>query len=171
MSLLLTNIIFHGLIFAFILTVYLLIVMVAVSPRVWAFSDYPKTITNHVPPQTKSERRKGAVVAVPFFVLGIAFPYLSTLLLEGLYGGALPILDAFLNVFGIWMFGFMADLLILDLLIVGTITPNFVIIPGTEHMKNKEYKDFRLYHTKGHLKGLLLLGILSLILAALVVFL
>jgi hypothetical protein len=42
--------------------------------------------------------------------------------LKGLYGGTISILDAFLNTFGVWMFGFMADLIILDLLIVGTLT-------------------------------------------------
>ena len=62
----------------------------------------------------------------------------------------------------------MADLLILDLLIVGTIAPKFVIIPGTEDMKEKEYKDFRLYHTKAHAKGLILLAIVSFVIAVFV---
>ncbi len=66
------------------------------------------------------------------------------------------------------MFGFLADYIILDFLIVGTLTPDFVILHGTEHMREKEYKDFRKYHAKGHIKGLLLIIILSLILAALV---
>ena len=144
--------------------------MRGLNPRIWAFSDYPKTITDHVPPQTDRERKIGAYVGIPFFILVIGFPLVSTIFLEGLYGGTIPLLDAFLNIFGIVMFGNIADFVILDLLIVGTITPNWVIIPGTEHMRDKEYKDFRRYHAKGHARALILLVILSLIFAAAVVY-
>ena len=164
----LTNIVIHGLVFALILTAYLLFIMMKFSPRVWAFSDYPKEITNQVPPQTKEEKRTSIVASVPFFIFGIGYPFLSTCLLKGLYGGTISLLGAFLNTFGVLMFGFMADLIILDLLIVGTLTPKFVIIPGTEDMKEKEYKDFRVYHTKAHAKGLILLAIISLVIAVIV---
>lgn len=76
--------------------------------------------------------------------------------------------EAFITIFVIILFGFLADFIILDWLIVGTLTPDFVIIPGTEYMREKEYKDFRLYHAKGHVKGLVLIFILSLILAVIV---
>ena len=145
--------------------------MRAFSPRIWAFSDYSKEITDHVPPQTKKEKQLAIVLSIPFFLFGISFPFISTLLLKGFYGGTIPLLDAFLNAFGVLLLGFLADFVILDYLIVGTITPKFVIIPGTEHMKNKEYKDFRLYHAKGHIKGLPLLAIVSLVIAVIVVFL
>jgi hypothetical protein len=92
------------------------------------------------------------------------------MMLEGFYGGSLPLLDAFLNIFGIMMFGNIADFVILDWLIVGTITPDWVIIPGTEHMREKEYKEFRGYHAKGHARALILLVLLSLLFAALVVY-
>ena len=167
---LLENILVHGSVFALILTLYLLGIMRGMSPRTWAFSDYPKEITDHVPPQTDRERRLGVYGAIPFFVFGIGFPLFSTLNLEIIYGGSLPLLDAFLNFFGVWMFGFMADFVILDYLIVGTITPDWVIIPGTEHMRDKEYKDFRAYHAKGHAKGLVVLAVLSFLIAAAVVF-
>lgn len=168
---LLESFLFQGSIFAVLLTIYLLAVMRYLNPRIWAFSDYPKEITDHVPPQTDRERKVGSYAAIPFFILGIGFPLVSTMMLEGLYGGALPLLDAFLNFFGIVMFGNVADFVILDLLIVGTITPDWVIIPGTEGMRDKEYKDFRLFHAKGHARALPLLAVLSLIFAAFVVFL
>jgi hypothetical protein len=163
-----TNIVVHGLVFAVILIAYLLFIMMKLSPRVWAFSDYPKEITSKVLPQTKEERRTAKIAAVPFFIFGIGYPFLSTYLLKGLLGGTISILDAFLNTFGVIMFGFMADLIILDLLIVGTLTPKFVIIAGTEDMKEKEYKDFRLYHAKAHVKGLLLLAVVSLVIGVIV---
>ena len=159
---LLDSILIHGIVFAIILTFYLLVVMRGLSPRIWAFSDYPKSITSSVPPQADRERRIAAYTAVPYFILGM--------MLENLYGGSMPLLDAFLNFFGIVMFGNLADFLILDWLIVGTITPEWVIIPGTEHMRDKEYKEFRGYHARGHVRALPMLAILSLILAAAVVF-
>ena len=167
----LESVLLHGSVFAVLLTLFLLAIMRGLNPRIWAFSDYPKEITDHVPPQTDRERKVGAFTGIPFFVLGIGFPLVSTIMLEGLYGGTLPLLDAFLNVFGIVMFGNIADYVILDWLIVGTITPNWVIIPGTEHMRNKEYKDFRGYHAKGHARALIPLALLSLLVAAVVVFL
>jgi len=168
---LLESVLLHGSVFAVLLTLFLLAIMRGLNPRIWAFSDYPKEITDHVPPQTDRERKVGAFTGIPFFVLGIGFPLVSTIMLEGFYGGTLPLLDAFLNVFGIVMFGNIADYVILDWLIVGTITPNWVIIPGTEHMRNKEYKDFRGYHAKGHARALIPLALLSLLVAAVVVFL
>ena len=167
---LLENILVHGTIYAVLFTLYLLAMMRGLNPRIWAYSDYPKEITDHVPPQTKRERRIGGYLGIPFFILAIGFPLVSTIMLEGLYGGTLPLFDAFLNFFVILMFGNLADLVILDLLIVGTITPDWVIISGTEHMRDKEYKDFRGYHLKGHVKGTIIMAVMSLIFAAAVVF-
>lgn len=122
MMILIENILLHGTVFAILFTLYLLAIMRGLNPRIWAFSDYPKEITDHVPPQTERERRIGAYLGIPFFILVIGFPLVSTIMLEGLYGGAIPLLDAFLNFFAILMFGNFADLVILDTIIVGTIT-------------------------------------------------
>ena len=167
---LLESVLLHGSVFAILLTLLLLGIMRGLNPRVWAFSDYPKEITDHVEPQTSRERKIGVYTGIPFFILFIGFPLISTMMLEGLYGGTIPLLDAFLNIFGIVMFGNLADFVILDYLIVGTITPDWVIIPGTEHMRDKEYKEFRGFHAKGHARALIPLTLLSLIFAALVVF-
>ncbi|MFW9800741.1 MAG: hypothetical protein ACFFD9_09910 [Candidatus Thorarchaeota archaeon] len=163
------SILVHGTIFAIVLTLFLLAIMVSLSPRIWGFSDYPKEITDAVPPQTVRERRIGAVIGVLFFLIALGFPIASTLMLETTYVGTIPLLDAFLNTFGIMMFGTFADLVILDWLVVGTITPDFVIIPGTEHMRDREYKDFRLYHAKGHVWGTIGMAVISLAIAAIVV--
>ncbi len=161
-------ILIHATIFAIIFTLYLFAIMRGLSPRVWAMSDYPPEITDHVPPQTDTEKRQARIVYIPFLVIGIAYPLAATYFLKILNSGVISFLDAFLSVFVILIFGFLADYIILDFLIVGTLTPDFVILPGTEHMREKEYKDFRKYHAKGHIKGLLLIVILSLLLAAVV---
>ena len=168
---LIENLLLHGSLFAIILSIYLLAMMRLLSPRIWAMSDYPKEITDRVPPQTQRERRIAGILVIPFIILSFGFPFISTLILEIAYGGTIPLLDAFLNAFGIMMFGNFADLVIFDTLIVGTITPHWVIIPGTEDMKDTAYKDFRLYHAKGHVWGTIGMAIISLVMAALVVFL
>ena len=164
-------IIVHGTIFAIVFTLYLLVVMIGFCPRVWAMSDYPPEITVHVPPQTNNEKRKATLIYIPFMIIGIGYPLAATSILKSLNGGFIPLLDAFLTAFIILLFGFLADFVILDWLIVGTITPDFVILPGTEHMRDKEYKDFRYYHAKGHLKGLILIVVLALVVAMIVFYL
>jgi hypothetical protein len=168
---LIEHVLLHGTVFATLMTIYLLAIMRGFNPRIWAFSDYPKTITDHVPPQTDRERKIAGYLVIPFFILIFGFPIISTMMLEDIYGGSLPLLDAFLNIFALVMFGTFADYVILDYLIVGTITPEWVIIPGTEHMRDKEYKEFRGYHAKGHAKAFPVLILLSLVFAALIVFL
>ena len=167
---LLENLLFHGTLAAVILVLYLLPIMIKISPRIWGFSDYPKSITDHVSPQTKREKQIGGIIFFPFIFLFLVFPIISTLMLEAEYGGTIPLLDAFLNFFGILMFLNFADLLILDSLIIGTITPDFVIIPGTEHMRDKEYKDFRLYHAKGHVWGTIAMAIISFVIALIIAY-
>jgi hypothetical protein len=168
---LVNHLLLHGTVFAVLLTIYLLAVMKLLSPRIWAMSDYPPEITEKVPPQTDSERKTASLTFIPFLILGLGFPIISTLMLESVLGGTISLLDAFLNVFGIMMFGNFADLVILDWLIVGTITPDWVIIPGTEDMRDTAYKDFRAYHGKGHIWGTIAMAIISFVLAAGIVFL
>jgi hypothetical protein len=163
------HLLLHGTIFAVLLTIYLLAVMKLLNPRIWAMSDYPPEITEKVPPQTDSERRTASFTAIPFFLLGLGFPIISTLMLESALGGTITLLDAFLNIFGIMMFGTFGDLVILDWLIVGTITPDWVIIPGTEDMRDTAYKDFRKYHGKAHIRGTIILAVLSLLIAGFIV--
>jgi len=165
------HLLLHGTVFGVLLTVYLLAVMKLLSPRIWAMSDYPPEITERVPPQTDSERWTASLTAIPFFILGFGFPIISTLMLESVLGGSISILDAFLNIFGIMMFGTFGDLVILDWLIVGTITPNWVIIPGTEDMRDTAYKDFRKYHGKAHIRGTIIMALLSLVIAGIIVIL
>ena len=160
---LLENVIFHGTIFAVVLTVYLLVIMKGLNPRVWAMSDYPTEIAGMVEPQTDAERKIAVYTGIPFILISFGFPIISTLILEASFGGTISITDAFLNLFGLMMFGQFGDLFILDLLIVGTITPNWVIIPGTEHLKDTAYKDFRIHHAKAHVRGTIIMVLLSLI--------
>ena len=166
---LIENILLHGSLAGILLILYLLPIMRFLDPRIWAFSDYPKAITESVEPQTKRERKIAAGTGVPFIILMIVFPLISTLIFESVSGGVVSLLDAFLNSFGVLMIGNLADWLLLDMIIVGTWTPDWVIIPGTESMRDTAYKDFRVEHTKGHVYGTIGMAIISLVIAWVVV--
>ena len=166
---LLENILIHGSLVAVLLILYLLPIMRFLSPRIWAFSDYPKVITEAVEPQTKKERRIALVAGLPFIFLMLVYPLVSTLIFESVSGGAISLLDAFLNTFGVLMIGNLEDYLLLDMIIVGKWTPDWVIIPGTESMRETAYKDFRVEHSKGHVYGTIGMVVLSLIVALIVV--
>ncbi|MBN2229068.1 MAG: nitroreductase [Candidatus Thorarchaeota archaeon] len=166
---LLENILLHGTITCILLIAYLLPIMRFTSPRIWGYSDYPDEIKELVPPQTKEERKQASILFIPFVLMMLGIPIISTMILEVSYGGTLPLLDAFLNAFGVLMMGNLADLFILDWIVVGTITPSWVMLPGTEEMKDTAYKDFRWSHAKGHIPGTLFLAALSLLSAFIVV--
>ncbi|MGY5860015.1 MAG: hypothetical protein RTU63_11650 [Candidatus Thorarchaeota archaeon] len=166
---LIENILIHGTLAGILLVLYILPIMRFLSPRIWAFSDYPKAITESVEPQTKRELRIATASFLPFLILMFAFPLASTLFFESVSGGSITLLDAFLNTFGVLMIGNLADWLLLDMFIVGTWTPDWVIIPGTESMKETAYKDFRVEHTKGHVYGTIGMAVLSLVIAGVVV--
>ncbi len=56
--------------------------MRGLSPRVWAMSDYPPEITDHVPPQTDAEKRQARIVYILFLVIGIGYPLATTYFLK-----------------------------------------------------------------------------------------
>lgn len=166
---LIESVLIYGSIAGILLILYLLPIMRFLSPRIWAFSDYPKVITNSVAPQTKRERRIALVTGLPFIILMVVYPLLTTMIFKNQAGGSISLLDAFLHAFGVLMIGNLADWLILDMLIVGTWTPNWIMIPGTESMKETAYKDFRIEHTKGHVYGTVGMAVISLIIAWIVI--
>jgi hypothetical protein len=143
--------------------------MITLNPRIWAYADYPKSITDRVPPQTSREKKIAGVTVIPFLLISLGLPVLSTIMLEASYGGVITLLDAFLNTYCILLIGNISEVLVLDLLIVGTITPDFVVIPGTEDLRNTEYKAFRRHHAKAHLRAIVAMAIVSLVLAGVIV--
>ena len=166
---LLENIIVHGSIYVIIVNLYLFVIMLTLSPRVWGYTDYGESITSGVPPQTSREKKIGGVIMIPFLIISLGLPVLSTIILEVSSGGVITFLEAFLNLYIILLIGNISEVLITDILIVGTITPDFVVIPGTENLRDTEYKAFRKHHTKSHLRAIVAMAIVSLVLAGLIV--
>jgi len=159
-----THIITHGLFYAVIGNGYLFLMMITFSPRVWGYHDYPEVVKNKVPPQTKREKITAAIGGIPWIIFVLAFPFISTYMLKFEFGGEIPFVIAFLNVFVLVHLLVVGDLVILDWLIISRITPKFVVIPGSE---KEDYKDFS-HHYTDHAKAEIILIPACLIIAAIV---
>ena len=99
-----------------------------------------------------------------FLLLLIAFPAFVALSAKAAHQGFLGI---FLSAFGVGFLFNLVDWLILDWLIVCTIPPRFVVIPGTEGMA--AYKNYAM-HLKGFLVGTGVSVVMGVLIAAIVVF-
>lgn len=157
----LAHLVAHSLFFATIVNGYLFLIMVSTSPRVWGYSDYSEAIKAKVPPQTKKEKRLALIIGLPWIIFTLGFPIYSTYILKSKLGGEIPFWTAFLNVFVLVFLATLGDLVILDWL---KITPEFVMIPGTE---KEDYQDFS-HHYKAHARAAVPLVLLCIILASIV---
>jgi hypothetical protein len=144
-----------------------LVAVLRFNPRLF-LQDYPEDIQNKVPPKTEKERRQSWVVGIPFLILLVAVPFISTLTLKRQSGGDASFLHLFLNAFGVTFVFNLVDLLLLDWLVFCTMTPRFVLVPGTEGMAG--YKDYA-YHFRASVKGTILCVVGGLAIAGLVSFL
>jgi len=159
------RIVLDGAILSFVASL-LLMVSLRLNPRIW-LQDYPVEIRDRVPPKTEQEKRLSLIIGIPFLLLVAAVPFISTLALKRQDGGV-SFLQLFLNAFGV-VFAFnLVDLLLLDWLMFCTITPKFVVIPGTEGMEG--YKDYS-YHFKASVIGTVLSIVAGLVIAGIVSFL
>ena len=142
------NIIYEGLILSACAALFITITM-RVNPRIW-LHDYPKDIQAMVPPKSEKEKRLSQLLGIPFLVLLFAFPFYSTLTLRNTTPGEISFGILAINAFGVVFVFNLVDWLILDWLMFCTITPSFVVIPGSERAKG--YKDYG-FHFRGFLIG------------------
>jgi hypothetical protein len=144
-----------------------LLVMSAVyfNPR-FARKDLPRDIQDATPPLTRKEKLQALAFGVPFFALVIGIPLASALTLQSPSNGDVPFLALSIHIFGVIFVFNLVDLFILDWLIYCTVTPRFVVIPGTEGFAG--YKDFG-HQFRAHIRGTILMAVLSLVLAGIVV--
>lgn len=163
----LAHILAHSLFYGAAVTIYLLVLMVSTSPRVWGYADYPQAVKSKVPPQTAAEKRLALIVGLPWIFFVFVFPVYSTLLLESKLSGEIPFWIALVNLLALYVAATLGDLVILDWLLISRITPGFVIIPGSS---KEDYKDFS-EHFWAHARASVALLLLALILAALLSYL
>jgi hypothetical protein len=112
--------------------------------------DYPKDVQAAVPPKTDAERRETIWWSLP--LLGCVFvPPLAAAIVAKLQLPDLSFAGAFANAFIVMLAFDLFDLLVLDWLWFCTLTPRFVVLPGTEGLAG--YRDYGA-HLRGFLIGL-----------------
>ena len=136
------------------------------NPR-FARRDLPREIRGAVPPLTKTEKREAAFFLTPVLILTLVIPLVSTLRFSRQNPEDVSFLLLFLNAYGILLIANLAELILVDLLLLCTITPKWIMIPGTEGMVG--YKDYA-HQFKAHLRGAGLMGVVALMVAAIVSF-
>ena len=113
--------------------------MIAINPRA-QLHNYPKAIREAVPPKTKKETALTLAVGLPTLLLVIAYVAVVSIM-RGQNDPA-----SYLAVFGHWLAvqGIVCavDLLVCDYLVFCTLTPRFLVIPGTQG--HPAYKDKRI---------------------------
>ncbi|WP_220198018.1 hypothetical protein [Ktedonospora formicarum] len=134
-----------------------------VNPRLMLRS-YPKDVRAAVPPQTDQEKRQTLYWSIPFWLCLLSFPVAAALSTKGAQGNAVEI---FLSAAGtIFLFN-LVDWLILDWLIVCTITPRFMVLSGTEGMAG--YKNYGM-HFRGFLIGTGLAAVIGFLTTIILIF-
>jgi hypothetical protein len=150
-----------------VLASLLILISLRINPRIF-LQDYPKDIQEKLPPKTPSEQRLSLMIGIPFLVLLLAVPLVSSWNLKQQDPRHITFFALFVNAFGVAFIFNLADLLFLDWMLVCTITPKFVVIPGTEGMAG--YKNYS-YHFRGFLIGTVVSAVAGLVIAAVVFFL
>ncbi len=155
--------------FALVYGVVLFIVLVAmIFPTVliapdMMVGDYPPDIKAKYGPMSPRAARLRPYVAVLIFLAAIVIPLIGLFSLRTSVG-QIPFLPAFVFLLLVLLIFNVLDLLVLDWLIVCTIQPRMMILPGTEGMAG--YRDYR-FHFIGFLKGLVFCTAGALIIALL----
>jgi hypothetical protein len=135
---------------------YLLVVL-RFNPRMF-LRHFPKEIQEIVPPKSEKEQRLSILLG-----LLIGVPFVSALFWRTATLGSHSFWELFAYAFGVLFIFNLADLLILDWLIVCWLEPRWVILAGTEHVVfPKQY----LHHLKGFLMGTAGIVIVGLAIAA-----
>ena len=158
--------ILDGLILSVLASIFIVITM-RLKPRIW-LQDYPDDIQALVPPKTEEEKRVSLVLGIPFLILLFAVPFVSTLALKSRHQGDVSFLLLAANAFGVAFVFNVVDWLVLDWLMFCTLTPRFVVIPGTEGAEG--YKNY-WFHFRGFLIGTVFSAVAGLVIGAMVSFL
>ena len=145
------DVLIDGAILSLLASLYLMAVLIY-NPRLF-LQDYPGAIQAAVPPKTVHEKRLSLILGLPFLLLLLVGPLLSTLAFVRGSEGGVPFLAAFFHAFGVIFTSNVVDWLLLDWVVFCTITPSFLVIPGSGGMA--AYKDY-FYHFRAFLVGTVL---------------
>jgi hypothetical protein len=142
----------------------LILGLVRINPEIM-LKDYPPDIQAKYGPM--SERSKRQRVSVAIFIIAVLFG-IVTLSFQDVganQGGDISFFVAFIHLFVMFSVFNLLDWLVLDWLIVVTIRPSFITLPGTEGLAG--YADYG-FHFRGFLIGSVITFLTSLLVAGVV---
>lgn len=160
---LVTPVLLHGLIFGAVLSLLMGVIFLGIAyanPEIW-LNDYPPDIRERFGPMSERAKRQRRLAGVPVFLLLFGTITLSAFRLARI-GDYEPFFTVFFGTFIVLLVFNLVDLLILDWLVFTTLTPGFVVLPGTEGARG--YSDYG-FHFRAFLKGVAGALVVSLLVA------
>ena len=160
-------IVHHALIYGALLSAVLFtltLVVARLNPEI-VLNDYPPDIQAQYGPMSPRSKRQRIPVALAFVAILVGLVALSFRGLQALTSDDISFLPAFVHLFVMFSLFNLLDWLILDWLIVVTLRPRFIILPGTEGMAG--YADYG-FHFRGFLIGTVITFFASLLVAGVV---
>ena len=142
----------------------LILALVRINPEIM-LKDYPPDIQAKYGPMNDQTKRQRLPVAKFFVAVLLGIVAMSFLGVRTNAGGDIPFLAAFIHLFVMFTVFNLLDWLVLDWLIVVTIRPSFIILPGTEGLAG--YEDYG-FHFRGFLIGIMITFVTSLLIAGVV---
>ena len=126
--------------------ILIILVSKALYPRLW-LKDYPEPIQKAAAAMSKREKIIKRLLDVPLMIIKVGYPVFSAFVYKAVMRQAYDLWFGFVHL--ILLFGVLIiiNLVLVDGLIVCALTPRFVIIKVTEHLKS-EYKNFTFYIKK-----------------------
>lgn len=153
MAPLLTAVCVYGGIISFLMAANIVISLL-VNPRMW-IQDLPEELQSRIPPKSDAEKRQTIYVLLPFMALMFAGPALAVIDPFGILPDRLDFWRSLLLAYGVGFIFNLVDLLFIDWLLVCTVTPKFLLIPGIEAHELKDYAK----HGKDFVKGMVVIAI------------
>ena len=138
--------------------------VVWINPEIM-LKDYPPDIQAKYGPMSDRSKRQRIPIAIFFVVVLVGIVVQSFMGVRANTGDDIPFLAAFVHLLVMFSIFNLLDWLILDWLIVVTIRPRFMILPGTEGMAG--YADYG-FHFRGFLIGSVITFFTSLLIAGVV---
>jgi len=142
----------------------LILGLVRINPEIM-LKDYPPDIQAKYGPMSERSKRQRIPVAILVIVVLFGIVTLSFQDLGTDPQGDLSFFTTFVHLFVMFSVFNLLDWLVLDWLIVVTIRPSFIILPGTEGLAG--YEDYR-FHFRGFLIGTVITLVTSILVAAVV---
>jgi hypothetical protein len=135
-----------------------------INPEIM-LKDYPPDIQAKHGPMSERSKRQRLPVAVVFVAVLLGIVTLSFQGVTTNPEGDILFIAAFIHLFVMFSVFNLLDWLVLDWLIVVTIRPSFIILPGTEGLAG--YADYG-FHFRGFLIGMVITLLASLLVAGVV---